>query len=187
MPNFNATLRQARNDAIEQARKDQLADAERARKQQAWVAEQASRLAELRARTEPKLQILQQLKHWLHQDKRLRQLGKRTADFRRVFSIGRNSIGDFTYFGFNAEGQWVCQGHSIYSEEGSDEFLYRLDLIGYNQIARGIEQLARTHGWELPDIDMDIPDDDTPDATSLPKTKPIEQHPKWRRIFRNRP
>jgi hypothetical protein len=61
-------------------------------------------------------------------------------------------------------------------------FLKMLDAINIDDIARGIAELAYEHGWQLPNIDVDVPDEETTSG-AVPQ---IEHHPKWSSYFNRR-
>jgi hypothetical protein len=183
MTNFNATLQQAHNEATR-----------RAAKEAQWKAEQESReaqvLRDLRQRNTAKLEVLHEVSRWLNQDGRIAQLAVRSDGVQRVFDYLPDSdeYDDYDsdptlyHFGIAARtGQWT----SCSTYRRDDRFVWypldnvrsmlMLDETSLEVIAAGIAELALMHGWELPNIDMDIPDDTPP-----PKAEPEPQRPRRR-------
>jgi len=184
MTSFNAKLNKAHSSIDANSRQVRQAKEERALLDREWAANEARQLMELRLRTLPKMQILRQLENWLRQERHLKQLGKPQDGMRTVLVFSYESHDNrYTILTMNNHGRWACQGY-VNADQNSNEFREALDSFSYEQFALAIAEMAYQHGWELPDIDLDVPDEP---ATAAPTTEAtLKTHPKWTAIFRAR-
>jgi hypothetical protein len=179
MTSFNARLQQAGQKVDEKMRQEEL---ENALIHESWEASQAQELQALELRTNGKLKILHSLVPWLKQGRRTKQLKRLPERRREVLTIFLPDHRFSVRFCIDSLGNWSCANDlnsEQYSLESSMLFLKMLDAINIDDIARGIAELAYEHGWQLPNIDVDVPDEETTSG-AVPQ---IEHHPKWSSYF----